>query len=385
MSSEDKSSLTKYLIVGIMSAIFTSVIFLVVGLLYLNNVSHFMPPATHTTIIVNESLNEEVIVTNVFENLKDSVVHITSRNLINADFNDSFPSRGQGSGIIISHDGYIVTNDHVVSGAADIQVQLATGFITNARIIGTDPSTDTAVIKIDAPFDLKVALLGNSDPLKPGELAIAIGNPFGFQNTITIGVISALNRTLRSSNNYNIYGVIQTDAAVNPGNSGGPLVNSRGEVIGLNTAIFSTLQGGFEAFQGIGFAIPINSVQNISTELIKKGEIIRPWLGITGMSVTSDVKKALNLTTENGVLIIDIAEDGPASLAGLIGTSHTPQDPDFALGDIIIEMDGMNIDTIDELVAVILTHDVDDVVLVTYIRDNEVFEVEISLGKRPKN
>jgi S1-C subfamily serine protease len=372
-----------YFLVAVLSSIITGIIILGFGLIYLNHISFFSPDQIQTTVFLNESLNEEVIVTVVFENIKDSVVHITSRGVGEDAFMQPVPVSGQGSGLIISSDGYIVTNDHVVSGAEDIEIRLTTGYVTSARVIGTDPSTDTAVLKIDAPFELRAARLGNSNDLKPGQLAIAIGNPFGFQNTVTIGVISALNRTLRSSDNFNIRGIIQTDAAVNPGNSGGPLVNSNGEVIGINTAIFSTLQGGFQAFQGIGFAIPINTVKRTSQELIEKGEIIRPWLGITGMSVTTEVAKSLNLTFEEGVLIVTVVEDGPAAMAGLRGTQHRPSDPAFTTGDIILELGGKRTETIDRLVDIILEHEVGETLQVKFKRNGESLEVDIVLGQRP--
>jgi S1-C subfamily serine protease len=372
-------------LVALISSIITGVLILGFGALYLNHISYFTPPLSQTTVYLNESLNQDVIVTSVFENLKDSVVHITSIGIEEDAFMESVPVRGQGSGLIISSDGYIVTNDHVISGADDIDVRLSTGYTTSALVIGTDPSTDIAVLKVDALFDLKPALLGDSNSLKPGQLAIAIGNPFGFQNTITIGVVSALNRTLRSSDNFNIDGIIQTDAAVNPGNSGGPLVNSEGEVIGINTAIFSTLQGGFQAFQGIGFAIPINTVNETSQELIEKGEIIRPWLGITGMSITGELAESLELSVDKGVLIVTIVEGGPSDLAGLRGTQHGPSDPEFSLGDIILEMDGQSTETIDELVDIILAYEVEVEVSVKYLRDGEVYEADVTLGQRPSN
>jgi S1-C subfamily serine protease len=385
MSLEDnkRGGTLSYIFVALVSGLVTGGLLLVTGFWYLNHVAYLNPSQSHTTVFLNESLNEEIIITSVFEDLKDSVVHITSRGVEEDSFMRPIPVSGQGSGLIISEDGYIVTNDHVISGAENIEIRLSTGYTTSARLIGTDPSTDTAVVKIEAPFELRAAPYGDSNDLKPGQLAIAIGNPFGFQNTITIGVISALNRTLRSSDNYNMKGIIQTDAAVNPGNSGGPLVNSRGKVIGINTAIFSTLQGGYQAFQGIGFAIPINTVKKTSLELIEKGEVIRPWLGITGTSVTDEVAQSLNLTIEEGVLVITVVTDGPAYNVGLRGTQHRPSEPDFLLGDVIVEMDGQNTETIDKLVEVILDHNVGETVKVKFIRDGVDFEVDVLLGQRP--
>jgi S1-C subfamily serine protease len=385
MSSENsgEKGVLGYVFVAVLTGLVTGTVLFGLGFLYLNHISYFAPDQSRTTIIVNESLNEEVIVTGVFENLKDSVVHITSRGLEVEAFTEPVPVRGQGSGLVISEDGYIVTNDHVVSGADKIEIRLSTGYVTSAEIVGADPSTDTAILKIDAPFKLRPAALGDSNDLKPGQLAIAIGNPFGFQNTVTIGVISALNRTLRSSNNFNMQGIIQTDAAVNPGNSGGPLVNSRGEVIGINTAIFSTLQGGFQAFQGIGFAIPINTVKVTSKELIEKGEIIRPWLGITGMSITNEISDSFNLSVVEGVLIVTVVENGPANRSGLRGTHSRPLDEDFALGDIILEMNSEKTETIDRLVEIILDRDVGEKVNIRFLREDKFREIEVELGRRP--
>ncbi len=382
-ASDSGSRRSDLFFIAVLSGIVTGLVIFGVGVIYLNHISFFMPAQSRTTVFLNESLNQDLIVTSVFDDLKDSVVHITSRGLEEGGFEGPVPTRGQGSGVIISGDGYIVTNDHVVSGASDIEIRLSTGYVTSAVVIGSDPSSDTAVLKIDAPFELKVAPLGDSNDLKPGQLAISIGNPFGFQNTISIGVISALNRTLRSSNNFNINGVIQTDAAVNPGNSGGPLLNSKGEVIGITTAIFSTLQGGFQAFQGIGFAIPINSVKTISKELIESGEVVRPWLGVTGMTVNSEVSEVLGVDVSSGVLIITVVEGGPASLAGIRGTVHDPSDPGFEPGDIILEMDGEATDTMDRLIEVLLDREIGSTVLIKYFREGSVYEVEVNLGQRP--
>jgi putative serine protease PepD len=367
------------------SSVITAAVFFGAGVLYLNHISYFTPSQSQTTVIVNESLNEEAIITAVFDNVKDSVVHITSRSAEENLFMEPTPVTGLGSGVIISEEGYIVTNDHVVSGAENIEIRLSTGYITSARLMGTDPSTDIAVLKIDAPFRLRAITLGDSSKLKEGQLAIAIGNPFGFDNTVTVGVISAINRTLRSKDNYIIKGVIQTDAAVNPGNSGGPLLNSKGEVIGINTAIFSTLQGEFQAFQGIGFAMPSNTVRRISDELIEKGEITRPWLGITGMSITKDVADIFNLSINEGVLLVGIVEGGPADKAGLVGTAHLNRsEPDFSMGDIIIGMDDEKTETIDKLVDVLLKHEIGEKVTVEIVRHNETQHVEVVLGQRPQ-
>lgn len=229
--------------------------------------------------------------------------------------------RSLGSGFIISRDGYIVTNEHVVRDAESIRVKLSNDKIHNARIIGTDPKTDIAVIKIDAT-DLPVAVLGDSDRLEVGQWAIAIGNPFGLERSMTVGVISATGRSnvgIESIENF-----IQTDASINPGNSGGPLLNIHGEVIGINTAIVA-------AGQGIGFAIPTNMARPIISQLVDKGKITRAWLGISIRPVTDEIARTLRLAKPHGVLVAELYEGGPADRAGVLP------------GDIIVNFGGTEV------------------------------------------
>ncbi len=382
MSSKIESILV-YVTIAVISSLITGFVLFFGSVAYFDQVYKFAPEQTYNTVMVNESLNQDVIVIAAAENLKDSVVHITSTVIEEDLFMNPHETEGQGSGVIVDPEGYIVTNEHVVSGADDIYVRLSSGYVAQAQIVGVDPSTDLAVLKIEAPFDLRPVDFGDSNTLKVGQLAIAIGNPFGFDNTVTVGVISALNRTLRSKDNYNIKGVIQTDAAVNPGNSGGPLLNSHGEVVGINTAIFSTLSGSFQAFQGIGFAIPINTVKHVSATLIERGEVIRPWLGITGTTLTAETTKILNISNVEGVLVVNVVDGGPADYAGIKGTQSTPTDPSFTLGDIILEMGGKKTPTIDRLVEVILEYEVGDSVQLRFIRGNETRSVDVTLGQRP--
>ncbi len=368
-------------IVAILSSLITGVIILSFGIYYLDKAMPGLPAPEPISLVLNESSSEEVIVTNVFNNVKDSVVHITSTKLERDFFTKLKQVEGIGSGVIISSDGYILTNDHVVLDADKITVTLSNGDVAKARLIGTDPSTDTAVLKIDVPYPLRPARLGDSSTVRPGQMAIAVGNPYGFDNTVTTGVVSAVNRTLMARNNYRISGIIQTDAAVNPGNSGGPLLNSRGEVIGINSAIFSVTGG----FQGIGLAIPINTAKEIADQLIEKGTITRPWLGITGTDITPDFANVQNISFVEGVLLVDVVEGGPADKAGLSGTVHSDgPDPQLVqLGDIIIEMDGEKVKTIDEVVEIILKHKIKDRIMIKYIRNGEEKTTEVILGERP--
>jgi len=225
------------------------------------------------------------------------------------------PREGQGSGFIIDRKGYILTNNHVVAKAQKITVTLANAKKLTASLVGRDPTSDLAVIKIPSGNVDTVATLGNSDQVRVGQKAIAIGNPFGLSHTLTTGIVSALHREIRTEDGIHIDDLIQTDAAINPGNSGGPLLNSNGEVIGINTAIFSVSGG----YQGIGFAIPINRAREVATQLITSGKVPRPWLGITGISLTKDLSDDFELASDHGVLIVEVLQGGPADQAGLRG------------------------------------------------------------------
>lgn len=238
---------------------------------------------------------------------------------------------GSGSGVVIAPDGYVVTNSHVVNGADSIEVSLAGGGSFGARLIGQDPATDLALLRVTGA-GLPSAHLGDSDKLRVGQLAIAIGNPLGFQNTVTAGVISAVGRSLRSLSSRLIESVIQTDAALNPGNSGGPLVNSRGLVVGINTAII-------QYAQGICFAIPVNTVRWVVSLLLSEGKVTRGYLGIAGQTIPLAVRlvRYFNLEHDTGVQVISVTPKSPAHAAGL------------KEGDVIISLGGRQTGSVDDI------------------------------------
>ncbi len=267
--------------------------------------------------------------------------------------------QGLGSGFIFTPDGYILTNSHVVHNATKIEVTLADGRRCQAEPIGDDPDTDLAVIRINAP-NLVAAQLGDSKSLKPGQVAIAIGNPYGFQCTVTAGVVSAVGRSFRSNSGRLIDNIIQTDAALNPGNSGGPLISSRGEVIGVNTAMIMRAQG-------ICLAIPINTAKFVVSPLIRDGKIRRSYVGVGGQTVPLPRRPINfhNLTIESGILIISIEEDSPAKKAGLLER------------DIIIGFDEQPIASIDDLHKVLKQEQVGVKSRLTVIRRSEKLDINI--------
>jgi putative serine protease PepD len=349
--------------------------------LYLEDFPSSSPPgpSVERGLVFNGTNDIDALIPSIVETARHSVVHISTRSQEGADFTHPIPIEGVGSGVILSADGIILTNHHVVEGAEELRVILPSGEELEAELVGTDPSTDLAVIRVHSSRSLQPALLGDSDLLKPGQTAIAIGNPYRLENSVTVGVVSAINRTLRASNNFNIRGIIQTDAAINPGNSGGPLLNLKGEVIGINTAIFSRTGG----FQGIGFAIPINTVREVAEDLIAKGKVIRPWLGITGLSLDEEVASNFGTTVSRGVLVIEVVPGSPAEKAGLRGTRSRPGEEDFLLGDILVELGGERLEGIDHLVDLILLRRVGETVELVYIREGEEIRTEVTLGERP--
>lgn len=269
-----------------------------------------------------------------------------------------------GSGVIVDEDGYILTNNHVIKDADEIRVKLSDKREFKGKVIGTDPKTDLAVIKIDSNH-LPVIKLGHSDKLKVGETVIAIGNPFGLNQTVTSGIISATGRANVGIADYEDF--IQTDAAINPGNSGGALVNVKGELVGINTAIFSTSGG----YQGIGFAIPSNMAKVVMDNLIKKGKVIRGWLGVSIQPVTPEIAKQFGIKDNRGALVGDIVEDSPAEKAGI------------QRGDVIIEFDGKEVTDPSSLRNSVAGTPPGKKVILKIIRDGKMQKVDVTIAELP--
>jgi serine protease Do len=278
---------------------------------------------------------------------------------------EDVPREGSGSGVIVSEDGYILTNNHVISEAAEITVIYGEGDRYDAKVVGADPRTDLAVIKIDAK-NLPAAKLGNSDNIEVGEWVLAVGNPFELQNTVTAGIISARGRSNVGLADYEDF--IQTDAAINPGNSGGPLVNLDGEVIGINTAIATRTGGNM----GIGFAIPINMAKQIMAQLIDKGKVTRGWLGVYIQPVTPELKAQFNLKSTDGALIADVTSGGPAEKAGI---KH---------GDVIVGFQGEEIEDTNHLRNMVAATEVGTSADVTVVRDGREKTVKVKIGELPE-
>jgi putative serine protease PepD len=327
------------------------------------------------------SRDEEINI-NVFEQAHPAVVNITATTLSVDFFRRIIPREGQGSGFIIDKRGYILTNNHVVAKAQEIKVTLADGKRLSAVMIGRDPYSDLAVIKVPEGGVNAVALLGDSDQIKVGQKAIAIGNPFGLSHTLTTGIVSALHRSIMTSEDIQIDDLIQTDAAINPGNSGGPLLNSSGEVIGINTAIF-TLSGGY---QGIGFAIPINKAKEVSNELISSGRVLRPWLGASGFDLNNELAEYIGLTVNKGALIQRVYPGSPADMAGLKGGSTPVTDGLVRLligGDLIVSIDKVPIKNSEDLLDIVNKKKVGQEISIGIYRGKRYMELKTVLTEKP--
>jgi S1-C subfamily serine protease len=327
----------------------------------------------------------------IYELASPAVVNITNRSYVYYRFMGAVPEEGTGSGFVCDAEGHIVTNYHVIENAQELLVTLANGQVYAAQVVGSDPNNDLAVIQIDASEDLPEPLvLGDSDRLRVGQFVVAIGNPYGLQQTLTTGVVSALGRVIEGAEDNSFIGeAIQTDAAINPGNSGGPLLDLQGRVIGVNSQIISPSG----ASSGIGFAVSSNTVQRVVPELIAQGYYAHPWLGADMMPLTSSVAQVLreagvDLSAESGLLVLDATTGGPADEAGIQGGSRWVRLGRYQLrvgGDIIMAIDGQPTADLETLTVYLETETaIGDTVDLTIRRGDQELTVPVMLEEQPK-
>jgi S1-C subfamily serine protease len=331
---------------------------------------------------------KDLILPELFTKVEKSVVQITGK----SDSSNQSPAGSKvGSGFIFDNNRHIITDYHVASGSKNIDVTFIDGNTYHAQLIGSDPFTDLAVLYVeDVPKDSLVPLaLGNSTALEVGQQIAAIGNPFGLSGSMTAGIISALGRLIPSNANlgsqYSIPSIIQIDAPINPGNSGGPLLNMRGEVVGINSAIFSSTG----EFSGVGFAIPSNTIRKVIPSLITKGSFTHPWIGLSGTNVTPEIAHAIGLKENRGFLIVDTTSGGPAEKAGLRGGNKTTNinGRQIALGgDVIEKIDNKAVRKIDDILIYLDSmKSVGDTVTLVVLRDGQMQKISLRLDPRPSS
>lgn len=371
------------------------------------NLGHKIPPATTiaqggeladssssvTTNSVQMTSNDSMTLTGLFEETQQSVVQVSGTS------SEDNPILGAslGSGFIYDNNGHIITNYHVVAGSnpEDISITFIDGTVYRARVIGTDQYSDFAVLHVeeDVPAEKLIPLpLGNSSALQVGQEVVAIGNPFGLSGSMTEGIVSGLNRLIPvyqdpfsdvAAPAFSIPDVIQTDAAINPGNSGGPLLDLQGEVVGINSAIFSTTGG----FAGVGFAVPSNTIAKIAPILIESGTFQHPWLGVSGIDMTPEIAEAIGLGEPRGFLVIEAAPGGPADVAGVQGGTTPMQlgGREIALGgDVVLAIDDREVRKIDDVLGYLQqATEVGETVTLTVWRDGQIIEIPVTLGARP--
>ena len=335
-----------------------------------------LAPASSAAMSVNE----------IYERAAPGVVRVNRTTNSTSTFSDS---SGLGSGFVIDKTGHIVTNYHVVEGASEVTVSFSNRDTVKAEIVGTDPSTDVAVLRVETSASALTPLpLGNSAKVRVGDPVVAIGNPFGLDRTVTSGIVSALQRLITAPNSFAIDHVIQTDAPINPGNSGGPLLNARGQVIGVNTQIETGTGSSATGNVGIGFSVPSNTVKDVVAQILRTGRVDHAYLGISGQAVTRDLAETYNLPVNAGVLVGSVTEGSGADNAGLEGGARevVVAGETYVLGgDIIVSFDGEKINSIEELRDAIAGHKPGDKVSIGIFRDANRSSVTVTLGRQPQS
>jgi S1-C subfamily serine protease len=366
----------------------------VTGLLDDTNTVETAEPAEASAPAAFEESSRKSI-NQIYRESASGVVQITTTSIATVEpdpflspfgFPEQQEQRALGSGFVIDKSGHIVTNAHVVEGARKIEVSFSNRDKVEARLVGQDPSTDLAVLKVDVDARALTPLqLGNSDAARVGDSVVAIGNPLGLERSVTAGIVSALHRPLTAPNDFTIDDVIQTDAAINSGNSGGPLLGANGRVIGVNTAI-ATGNTGARGNIGIGFAVPINTVRDVASQLIGRGRVEHPFLGVGAQAIDKEIAELFNLPVEKGLLVVRVFEGSGADKAGLRAgdTEVVVAGESYRLGgDVIVEVDGEALETPQELSQAVSAKKPGDKVTVEAYRGDDKRTFEVTLGRRP--
>ena len=330
-------------------------------------------------------LYDEQLVVSLYEKANPAVVRVETVITTPDRFGFLFPHGGQGSGFLVDTEGHILTNYHVVHDASTVQVVLPNGETLDAKVAGRSPADDVALLKVDAEdvAGIEPLPLADSSAIKAGQMVIAVGSPFGLDNSVTVGVISGVERSRPGVLSRPITGMIQTDASLNPGNSGGPLLNSQGEVIGINTSIEASTAASIIDPKGIGFAVPINTAKDLMTRFPDNEIVKRPWLGISGTALSPTLAEILGIDTTEGVYIMTVSPGSPAEEAGLIAGVTDSTQGHWAGGDIIKAIDGVEVTAIHQMVDYFNSLDPGDSVTLTVERDWETVEVAVTLGEWP--
>jgi S1-C subfamily serine protease len=388
-------SLKRFLSTSFGSAVAGGAVVLVVGLILIqagvvNSDSDNSGPVIEPAALARPASNSSqgLTVHDIYQRDGQGVAFIRSTIVQKTQSAFGFPqqqsSEATGSGFLIDNDGHILTNAHVVEGAKTVTVQLGSGSEQNAQVVGSDPSSDIALLKVDNTEGASPLPLGDSARVQVGDPVVAIGNPFALDRTVTSGIVSALQRQIQAPNGFSISDVIQTDAAINPGNSGGPLINGDGQVIGINSQIESQSGGNV----GIGFAVPIKTAADVVSQLENGGQVHQAYLGISGGDITPEIAHALNLPVTQGVLIERVLSGGPASDAGIKGATGqaTIAGQTFPVGgDIITKVDGKPISGMDDVVSDVNDHKPGDEITLTIFSGGQQKDVTVKLGDRPSH
>ena len=334
----------------------------------------------------SSSSDKGLTVHEIYQRDAEGVAFIRSQIVQQTQSVFGFPQQQQstatGSGFLIDNDGHILTNAHVVQGAKSVDVQLGDGDSQQAQVVGIDPSSDIAVLKVDNTEGVNPLPLGDSTKVQVGDPVVAIGNPFALDRTVTSGIVSALQRQIQAPNGFSISNVIQTDAAINPGNSGGPLIDGAGQVIGINSQIESQSGGN----EGVGFAVPIKTAADVVSQLESGGEVHRAYLGISGSDITPDIAQALNLPVDQGVLVEQVLGGGPADDAGIKGATGQATIAGQTVpigGDIITKVDGKQISGMNDVISAVNDRKPGDDLTLTVWSDGQQKDITVKLGDRP--